>query len=116
MSRESLQVTTAHLYELAAKHGRAAAEITSATEVVSGVDSGIRTSHGVVAWSTAGAVEAIQHVRREAGNGVAADSHALSDHLTAAARRYEAADRASGARLDKQIPLSPMSPAPRLPR
>jgi len=116
MPRESLQVTTAHLRELAAKHGQAAAEITSAAEAVSGVDSGIRTSHGVIAWSTAGAVEAIQHARRDAGNSVAADAHALSDNLTAAAGRYEAADRASGARFDTQILLDPTSPAPRLPR
>jgi hypothetical protein len=105
MSRESLQVTTAHLRELAAKHGQAAAEITSATEVVSGVDSGIRTSHGVIAWSTAGAVEAIQHARRAAGSSVATESQALRDNLSAAAGRYEATDRASGSRLDKQIRL-----------
>jgi hypothetical protein len=104
MSRESLQVTTAHLRELSAKHGQAAAEITSATEAVSGVDSAIRTSHGVIAWDTAGAVEAIQRARNAAGINVAANSIALSDNLTAAAGRYEAADRASGARLDRQIP------------
>lgn len=103
MSRESLQVTTAHLRELAAKHGQAAAEVTAATEVVSGVDSGIRTSHGVIAWSTAAAVETIQQARRAAGNSVATESQALSGNLSAAAARYEAADRASGSRLDKQI-------------
>lgn len=107
MSREALQVTTAHLRELAAKHGRAAAEITSATAAVSGVDSAIRTSHGVIAWSTADAVEAIQQARRGAANELAAESHALSENLTAAARRYEATDRASGARLDQQIRSRP---------
>jgi hypothetical protein len=104
MSWESLQVTTAHLRELGAKHGQAAAEISSATEAVSGVDTAIRTSHGVIAWSTAGAVEAIQHARRDAGNSVAAESQALSEHLTAAAGRYETADHASGALLDRQLP------------
>ena len=103
MSRKSLQVTTAHLRELAAKHGQAAAEITAATEGVSGVDSRIRTSHGIIAWSTAGAVETIQHARRDAGNNVATESQALSGNLTAAAGRYEATDREAGSRLDKQI-------------
>ena len=103
MSRESLQVATAHLRELAARHGQAAAEVTSATEVVSGVDSGIRTSHGVIAWSTASAVEAIQYARRDAGIAVAAESQALSDNLGAAADTYEAADAESGVHLDEQV-------------
>jgi len=116
MSRQALRVTTAHLRELAAKHGRAAAESTSATEAVSGVDSAIRTSHGVIAWSTAGAVEAVQQARRDAGESVAGESHALSENLTTTAGRYEATDRAAGARLDQQIRPGPTSPAPRLPR
>lgn len=103
MSREALQVTTAHLRELAAKHGQAAAEITSATEAVAGVDTEIRISHGVIAWATASAVEAVQQARREAGNSLAEGSHALNGNLRSAAERYEAADRASGEHLDKQI-------------
>lgn len=103
MSRESLQVAIAHLRELAARHGQAAAEVISAIELVSGVDSGIRRSHGVIAWSTAGAVEAIHYARREAGISVSGESQALSDNLRGAASRYEAADDASGADLDKQV-------------
>lgn len=114
MSHESLQVTTAHLRELAAKHGQAAAEIISATEAASGVDSAIRTSHGVIAWSTAGAVEAIQHARRAAGDSVGEVSQALSENLAFAADHYEAADSASGAALERQ--LHPGPTAPRRPR
>ena len=103
MSHETLQVTTAHLRELAAKHGRAAAEFTSAADALSGVDTRIRESHGVIAWSTAGAVEAIQHARRDAADGVAGDSRSLSDHLTTAAHRYEATDQSSAGRRETQV-------------
>ncbi|GJF13739.1 ESX-1 secretion-associated protein [Mycolicibacterium cyprinidarum] len=116
MSHETLQVTTAHLRELAAKHGQAAAEITSATEAVSGLDSAIRTSHGVIAWSTAAAVEMIQQVRRDIGNSLAGESHVLGENLTTAAGRYEATDHASGAGLDRQIPANQTTPGPRFPR
>lgn len=116
MSREALKVTTSHLRELAAKHGQTAAEVTSATETVSGVDRAIRTSHGVVAWSTAGAVEAIQEARRGAGRCAAVESEALSKNLISAAGRYEATDHASGASLDRQLPPGPTAPAPEPPR
>lgn len=99
MSYDALEVTTAHLRELAATHGRAAAEMASAAASVAGVDTRIRTSHGVIAWSTAAAVEAIQHQRGEAAACVARDSSALEENLTSAARRYEATDQASAERL-----------------
>ncbi len=112
MSHESLQVTTAHLRELAATQGQAAAEIASATQAASGVDSAIRTSHGVIAWSTADAVEALQHARRVAGDSVAGVSHALSENLTSAADGYEATDSTSGAALDQQLYPGPTAPRP----
>lgn len=99
MSYDALQVTTAHLRELAAKHGRAAAELTSATAAVAGVDTRIRMSHGVVAWSTAAALEAIQQARADAAAGVTGASHALERNLTCAAHRYETTDLASAERL-----------------
>ena len=103
MSGEALRVTTAHLRELAAKQAQAAAQITSATEVVDGVDTSVRMSHGVVAWSTAGAVEAIQHARRAAGNGLAAASNGLSESLADAASRYDQVDGAMGGHLDQEM-------------
>ena len=112
MSREALHVTTAHLRELAAKHGQAAAEITSATESVSAVDSAIRTSHGVIAWSTAGAVEALQLARRDAGCSVARESDAMGENLASAADRYEATDRASGASIGQRLQPGRSASAP----
>jgi hypothetical protein len=103
MSGEELRVTTSHLRELAAKHARAAAEIAAATDVVDGVDTSIRISHGVIAWSAAAAVQAIQPVRRAAGNQIAAASHAISEDLAAAAARYERIDGAMGGRLDQEM-------------
>ena len=116
MSRQALRVTASHLRELAAQHGRAAAESTSATEAVAGVDSAIRTSHGVIAGSTAAAVEAVQQARRDAGESVAGESGVLSEHLILAAGRYEATDGAAGDSLDQQIRPGPTTSPPRLPR
>lgn len=116
MPRESLQVNTAHLRDLAAKHEHAAAELASATDAVSAVDHGIRTSHGVIASSTASAVEAVQRARRAAGYRVAAESEALSGQLTAVAGRYETVDDSAGARLDAQLRPDPTARAPRPPR
>lgn len=103
MSGEALRVTTAHLRELAAKQAQAAAEITSGSEVVDGVDTSVRVSHGVIAWSTAAAVEAIQHARRSAGNGMAAVSNVMSENLGDAASRYDQIDGAMGGRLDQEM-------------
>jgi hypothetical protein len=103
MSGEILRVSTSHLRELAAQQARAAAEITAATNVVEGVDASMRISHGVIAWSTAAALQAIQPVRRAAGNHMAAASHAMSEDLCAAAARYGQADGEMGARLDHEM-------------
>ena len=98
-----LEVTTAHLGELAAKQGRAAAEMLSATEVTEGVDTSVRVSHGVIAWSTAAAVEAANTARRTAGTAMRDASDYLEEGLQAAARRYddtdEFAEGALGARM-----------------
>ena len=112
MSLETLQVTAAHLRELAAKHGQASAEIASATESVSEVDRAIGTSHGVIARSTAAAVEAVQLARRDAGNSVACASDAMGENLASAADRYEATDRASGARIEQRLRLGQSASAP----
>ena len=116
MSRESLQVNTAHLRNLAARHEHAASEVAWATDAVSAVDRGIRTSHGVIASPTASAVQAVQQARREAGYSVAAESQALSGQLTAAAGRYETVDHSAGARLDAQLRPDPMAQVPHPPR
>lgn len=103
MSGEVVRVTTSHLRELAATQARAAAEIAAASDVVDGVDSSMRISHGVIAWSAAAAVQAIQPVRQAAGNHMAAASHAMSEDLYAAAARYGQADGETGGRLDQEM-------------
>lgn len=116
MSPDALHVTTAHLRELSAKHGQAAAEIMLATAAVSDVDRAIRTSHGVIAWSTAAAVEAVQQARRDAGDSLARGSAALRDKLTAAADRYEDTDHTSGGDVERQLRPGPATVPGRPPR
>lgn len=113
MSREALQVNTAHLRALADRHGQVATQIIAAVAAVSGTDSGIRASHGVIASATAGAVAAIERARRAAGAAMVAESRALSDNLTGAAGRYEAADHHSGVPLHRQIEGAPRPLDPR---
>lgn len=110
MSPEPLQVTTARLRELAAKHSQAADEIVLAAEAASEMASAVRASHGVISSSTADAIEAIQRARRDARDSVAGESQALSGNLTGAADRYEATDLASVARLDRQLRPGPAPP------
>ena len=98
-----LRVITAHVCELAAKQREASAEITSATEVVEGVDTAVRWSHGVIAWSTAAAVESAQSARRGAGTGMAMVSLGLGDRLTDAAARYDQIDSAIGGKLEREM-------------
>jgi hypothetical protein len=95
---EDLRVTTAHLRELSTRQGHAAGALATATDVVTGVDSSLRWTHGPISWSTAGAVEAAQNARRTAGHSIARSSEALSEKLIAAARRYDHTDvdRAAG--------------------
>ncbi|AFM14898.1 Protein of unknown function (DUF2580) [Mycolicibacterium chubuense NBB4] len=103
MSRHTVQVTTGHLRELAAKHGQAATDVTAATDAPAGVDSRIRRSHGAVAWATAAAVGEIQRARIAAGQGMAGECGALCGHLITAARRYEDTDHESGADLGRRL-------------
>ncbi|CAA0124369.1 Uncharacterised protein [Mycolicibacterium vanbaalenii] len=114
MSGASVQVTTAHLRALAARHGLAAGEFSHAGDSVFDVDAGIRASHGTVAWPTARAVEAIQQARRDAAASVADQSRSLGDTLTAAAGCYETTDFESGRHLEELVGREVMSPAPRL--
>ena len=103
MSGDDLRVTTAHLVDLAARQVRAAADIRSATFAAEGVDAAVRSTHGVIASATAGAVSQILAARREAGTKMATVSDELSGKLTEAARRYDQIDDAAGRELDGQV-------------
>ncbi|KWX23459.1 hypothetical protein AFM11_14330 [Mycolicibacterium wolinskyi] len=98
-----LRVTTAHLRELSAKQGEAAAVLTSATAAVDGVDSAVRWTHGPISWSTAAAVEAAQNARRIAGTGMANVSQDLGEKLTSAAGRYDNTDMTTAEALDGTV-------------
>ena len=87
-----LRVATAHLRELAARQRQAATEIRSAAEVADGVDTSVRVTHGVISWSTATAVEAVQHARRAAGSGMEGVSDEMADKLDASAGAYDRID------------------------
>ncbi|WP_239591597.1 type VII secretion target [Mycolicibacterium tusciae] len=79
-------MTTAHLNELTAQQVRAAADTRSATVAAEGVDTAVRSTHGIIASATAGAVSAVVAVRRSAG------------------QRYDQSDDAMGRALDGQVP------------
>lgn len=103
MSGDDLRVTTAHLVELTVQQVRAAADIRSATSAAEGVDAAVRSTHGVIASATAGAVSQIVAARRDAGTKMATISDELGGKLTEAARRYDQIDDAMGRALDHQV-------------
>lgn len=108
MSGDQLRLASAHVRELAAPQRRAEAEVLPSTEVVDGVDSSHRITHGPIARGTAAAVEAAQHARRAAGLGMKAVSEYLGHKLDTAAARYDETDSATSGRLDEQMrPSSP---------
>jgi hypothetical protein len=98
-----LRVATAQLRELAAKQRQAATEIQSAVEVVDGVDTSVRVTHGVIAWSTAMAVQAVQNARRAAGSGMKGVAEEMADKLDASAGAYDGIDGMAGGRLGDRM-------------
>jgi hypothetical protein len=98
-----LEVTTAHLGELAAKQGRTAAAILSATAATEGVDTSVRVSHGVISSPTAAALRAANDARHTAGKAVGDVSDHLEDSLELAARSYDGTDEIAESVLGGQI-------------
>jgi hypothetical protein len=105
MPGDELSVVTAHLTELAARQGRAAAAIRSATVMADGADAVVRQTHGAVASASASALTAVLAARRSAATRVAAISEDLSGKLSTAAKQYEQADEAAGGTLRDQMHL-----------
>lgn len=103
MSGDDVRVTTAHLDELTVHQARAATATRSATVLAEGVDAAIRSTHGVIASATAGAVSDIVTARRDAGMKIAVISDDLGHKLNEAARRYAQSDDAMGHVLDEQV-------------
>jgi hypothetical protein len=103
MSGDDLRVTTAHLGDLAAKQGSAAAGISAAIILAEGVDVAVRSTHGDVASASAGALAAVLAARRSAGEKMAAISDGLCAKLAEAAKRYESADDAMTSTLRTQM-------------
>jgi Excreted virulence factor EspC, type VII ESX diderm len=98
-----LRVATAQLRELAAKQRQAATEIRSAVEVADGVDTSVRVTHGVISWSTAAAVEAVQNARRAAGSGMKGVAEEMAEKLDASAGAYDTVDGMAGGRLGDRM-------------
>ena len=105
MSGDDLRVTTVHLRALAATQQQVAAEIRAATAVTEGVDAAVRSTHGVIASTTANALVAVQAARQTAGTKMAAVSDGLNEKLNGAATRYDQADAAMGGTLGQQMQL-----------
>ncbi|WP_319452966.1 MULTISPECIES: ESX-1 secretion-associated protein [unclassified Mycobacterium] len=102
MSTE-LRVLVAHLGELAAKQGEAAAVIGSATDAVNGVGAWVASTHGTISSSTAAAVAAVEHARRTAGGKLERESRKTQHRLTQSAANYELTDREVGGRVTRQM-------------
>ncbi|WP_099040477.1 ESX-1 secretion-associated protein [Mycobacterium neglectum] len=103
MSGDDLRVTTAHLNELTVQQVRAAADTRSATAATEGLDAAVRSTHGIIASATAGALSAVVAARRSAGMKVATISDDLGHKLTDAAQRYDQSDDVMGRALDGQV-------------
>lgn len=103
MSGDDLRVSTAHLVELTAGQVHAAADIRAAVFAVEGVDAAVRSTHGIIASATAGAVSQIIAARRGAGMKMATISDELGGKLADVARRYDQIDDAMGRALDERV-------------
>jgi hypothetical protein len=98
-----LRVATAQLRELAAKQRQAATEIRSAVEVADGVHTSVRVTHGVISWSTAAAMAAVQNARRAARSGMKGVAEEMADKLDASAGAYDRVDGMAGGRLGDRM-------------
>jgi len=102
MSTE-LRVLVAHLGELAAKQGDAAAAIVSATDAVSDVGASVASTHGAISSSTAAAIVAVEHARRTAGGKLDRESRKMQQRLTQSAAYYELTDRRVGGVMTRRV-------------
>lgn len=64
----------------------------SGVEVADGVETSVLAIHGLIAWSAATAVEAVQDVRRAAGSGMKGVVEEMADMLDASAGTYDRID------------------------
>ncbi|MGV0807542.1 ESX-1 secretion-associated protein [Mycolicibacterium setense] len=99
----NLRVDTALLHELSAKQAQVAGDLSSATELVEGVSTSLRVTHGPISSSTADAVEAALRARRAAGAGMVRASWELGDGLRCAATRYDRTDATMSDVLDGTV-------------
>jgi hypothetical protein len=65
----------------------------SGVEVADGVETSVLATHGLIAWSTATAVEAVQDARRAAGSGMKGVVEEMADMLDASSGTYDWIDR-----------------------
>ena len=103
MSGDDLRVTTAHLNELTVQQARAAADTRSATVAAEGVDAAVRSTHGIIASATAGAVSAVVAARRTAGMKIATISDDLATSWPTPRSATTRCDDAMGRALDGQV-------------
>ena len=98
-----LKVTTAHVRELSARQGEAAAQVGAAGSATDGATQNMWMSHGVVCAAANMAVEAASAARKAACQAMAGVSQDLDQKLTTAAQRYDQIDQASQADIDGQM-------------
>jgi hypothetical protein len=98
-----LRVTEAHLRELAAKQGEAAADIQSATDAADSLGAAVGSTHGPISSATAAAVRAAESARGQACAQTAAESRDMQDRLEASATAYASVDQSASRALSTQI-------------
>jgi hypothetical protein len=98
-----LRVTTAHVRELSARQGEAAAQLTTAATVTDGVSQSMWLSHGAICAVSNMAVAAAEGARKGACQAMSSVSADLDEKLTTAAQRYDEMDQANRRQLDERI-------------
>ena len=96
----NLNVTTAHLRELASQQSEAASAITEAAAATQGTAMNMWSSHGIVCSATNMAVMAADGARGSACTAAATVSSTLSEMLDTAASQYDQTDSAQASELD----------------
>ena len=101
---QELRVETTELRSLATHQREAATALAAAARTTNGVGANVLSTHGVIATSTAMAVDAVDAARGAAAAAMQSVSAHMSESLTIAAARYDHTDGAEGRNLDRQIP------------
>lgn len=103
MSGDDVRVSATHLADLAARHARTASDVIATARSAEELGKAVRSTHGDIAASTAGALETVLDSRERAGAKLVDASAALSGMLADALAHYDRTDEAAAAALNAQM-------------